>query len=495
MMWSFIYPLSPKIVQSFGKGATEIGILGSVGALGNGVAAPFLGALADRIGRKPVLVTSMIGATIASVLTGFAQNYWFLLAARLVTGITGGTASVAAAYITDVTTDEERPSYLTKYQAANFLGLTLGPVLGGVVNELAGWRAACFVSAGLVGINLILLFFLPESRSKQQEAESAARGQPAREVEEPPRGDLAAPATAASCFSCACRGLGWPVWIIATGSCLQMLGFAAFEALGTLYVQEEFFDGDADEATLFVSIALSVFAIAGLTTNIVLYDHIHKCVGLQGSIVLGGLLGFLGVFGIGFPINQWFFMAEVVILAVGENLMLTSVATILTLVVPDHSTGRALGLVSMMQNFASAVGPFAAGAVYEHLHKRVPWFTVAGLKIICIALVYTIKVPKVASPSPAEGDDTGPAPKPEPDSTTLLHALSRQTRHGFLAPGGEGAVLSGHLGGEGGAARSKQETSSAAPTAAAAVGEASRGGSAAHRQEGTEAEAAAAHAG
>merc|ERR1719291_65570 len=102
---SFVFPLLPKIVEQMGFGATEVGILGSVAAAGEGIAAPFLGSLADRIGRRPVFMLAMAGCAVSSVVIGFAEDYAFLVVARLITGICGGTASVAAAYIADVTTE------------------------------------------------------------------------------------------------------------------------------------------------------------------------------------------------------------------------------------------------------------------------------------------------------------------------------------------------------------------------------------------------------
>jgi len=199
---------------------------------------------------------ALLGSIASSVVIGFADSYYFLLVSRLIGGICGGTGGVAAAYIADVTTPEERPDYMTYFQAAIFLGLSIGPAVGGFINHAAGYRAACFSAAGICALNLLcVVFFVKDSRTAEATAALTESGGVSGTIEEP-----AAPARAPR-LPCA-------AWIIGVASLLNSVGFTAFDALGTLYVQDEFFGGEAGPATLFWSKTISGVGVVGLIVNL-----------------------------------------------------------------------------------------------------------------------------------------------------------------------------------------------------------------------------------
>ncbi len=132
------------------------------------LAAPILGQLSDRYGRRPVLIASLFGTAIGYGLFALAimtRNLPLLFAARILDGITGGNLPVAQAAIADVTTPENRAKNFGLMGAAFGFGFIVGPFLGGVLSDgaLVSWFNATtpFWFAGalaLVNMTLIALF-------------------------------------------------------------------------------------------------------------------------------------------------------------------------------------------------------------------------------------------------------------------------------------------------------------------------------------------------
>lgn len=124
---------------------------------------PVIGGLSDRFGRRPVLLASMAAFSLDYVVMAFAPTLWWLVAARVVAGITGATFPTAYAYIADVTPPEKRGANFGVIGMAFGFGFIIGPALGGFVAQF-GTEVPFLVSAGLAMANFLYgLLVLPES--------------------------------------------------------------------------------------------------------------------------------------------------------------------------------------------------------------------------------------------------------------------------------------------------------------------------------------------
>lgn len=165
LSFSIVLPLLPYIAGRLDASRFEIGLLGAVYPAFQLLAAPILGRLSDRFGRKPILLLSILGTALGFVVLATAQTLPVLFLGRAMDGITGGNISVAQAYIADITKPEERGRALGMIGAAFGLGFILGPVTGGLLSRVS-YTAPAVLGAVLALANLVLVAaFVPESLS------------------------------------------------------------------------------------------------------------------------------------------------------------------------------------------------------------------------------------------------------------------------------------------------------------------------------------------
>lgn len=169
-----VLPVMPDLFARSGQAAdgTMYGLFLSLYALMQFVCAPILGSLSDRLGRKPVLTVSLIGATLNYGVMALLPPLWVLFVVRALAGATSANMSVAMAYVADVSKPETRAERFGQLSAAMGVGFILGPAAGGVLREFGlFWPFA--VAAIAAGLNLLLcLFVLPETRSAEPHDEA-----------------------------------------------------------------------------------------------------------------------------------------------------------------------------------------------------------------------------------------------------------------------------------------------------------------------------------
>src|SRR3954451_18032446 len=153
--FGIVLPILPLYAKQFGASAvTASGLIAAFSAA-QLVFSPIWGRLSDRVGRKPILVLSLAGTAVASLVTGLAPAVWVLFLGRVLDGVSGASVSVAQASVTDIAPPEERARLLGLIGAAFGLGFVMGPAIGGLA-ALGGAHVPFFVAAAIAGVNAVL---------------------------------------------------------------------------------------------------------------------------------------------------------------------------------------------------------------------------------------------------------------------------------------------------------------------------------------------------
>ena len=161
--FGIIIPLLPFYAETFGASPVTIGLLFAAFSLAQLVAAPALGALSDRYGRRPVLIFSLIGTVVSFAMLAVAQSLTMLFAARIIDGLSGGNITIARAYIADVTEPEERAKAFGFLGAAFGLGFIVGPGLAGLFAQFS-YTAPIWAAAAITMLAVAMAWlWLPET--------------------------------------------------------------------------------------------------------------------------------------------------------------------------------------------------------------------------------------------------------------------------------------------------------------------------------------------
>src|SRR5215213_5342467 len=161
--FGIIIPLLPFYAETFGASPLVIGLLFAVFSACQLVAAPALGDLSDRYGRRPVLIFSLAGTVVSFVMMAMAHSIAMLFAARIIDGLSGGNISTARAYVADVTEPSDRARAYGLIGMAFGLGFIFGPALSGVLVKVS-YTAPIWAAAVLTLVATAMAWFwLPET--------------------------------------------------------------------------------------------------------------------------------------------------------------------------------------------------------------------------------------------------------------------------------------------------------------------------------------------
>ena len=168
-----IVPFLPFYAASFHAAPWQIGLVFSAYSMGSFFGEPFWGRLSDRIGRKPLLVSTVFANCLCYGALAFAPNVWAAILIRVVGGMCAGNGSVVQGYIADVTPVQFRAGRMARLGAAYNLGFILGPFVGGMLAKpgagTAGYHLPLLMSSFLCACSAIgIALVVKESRQRRQ---------------------------------------------------------------------------------------------------------------------------------------------------------------------------------------------------------------------------------------------------------------------------------------------------------------------------------------
>ncbi len=349
---TILNPVAPFIVRRFSSAALMVSMITIIYAAGQFVAAPLMGKLGDRYGRRPVLLISILGQGIGYLIFGLGGNLWILFLGRLIGGITGGNLSIATAYIADISKPEKRSKNFTLIGMAWSLGLILGPAAGGFLGQFS-LAAPALIAAGLSLLNALFCFFmLPESLPKVQRRTSPIRANdfnPIISISEMARKP----------------GLGWLLIV----SSLFNLAFNGINSASAVFMIQKF-----NARVLHVSILTMSAGVACAITNFMLVPALVKRFGEKASAI-GSLLG-QGVINLAIfftPIFLPIFLLNM-LTACFSSFTFPTLTTLCTEQVPHREIGLLMGVTTGLGSLMNVFGPLWAGGVYDHVMAGSPYW-------------------------------------------------------------------------------------------------------------------------
>jgi DHA1 family tetracycline resistance protein-like MFS transporter len=391
-----IIPVLPLYAQGeFNGSVIQITLLFSSFFGAQFFAAPWLGKLSDRHGRRPILIASQIGTVFAFILFIFAGKIGgqidnlgmslplsggmiMLFVARILDGITGGNKTTAQAYIIDITPDNKRAEGLGLLQAAYGAGFIFGPAFGGILGNFG--LMVPFIGATIITTITLLLtiFTLKESLPKEERALSS----------EEAKTD---------------NGFTWRKMIKERSLVLILsigfIGSVAFAALPATYA---LFSNDVlladvvhpNRIQLYIGIMLAFNGLVQVITQIAWLRPLVQRFGEKKLLALGIISIFIALFGLSNSTNAIIGTLFLAPWAFGYGVTEPNTQSLITRFRKKSLRGYLLGIYQSARNLGLIIGPIWAGIVYAKVSPQAVY--AVGAAIMLIAFVGALFVQRMS---------------------------------------------------------------------------------------------------
>ena len=385
--FSFCFPFLPFFVGELGvAGKSEQAFWSGVAISAAGVTlalfAPLWGMLADRYGRKAMVVRAMLGGTVLLLLTSTVQTIGQLVACRLLQGALTGTVAASVALVASVTPPRRSGFTLGMMQTAVFLGVCLGPLGGGLVADRYGYRVAFQVGACIVFLGGLLVYFGTHEHFTPPD--------PARDEQ---RG------TFAEIFRTS--GFLAAVMILFSVRFSNSLSSPSFPL-----IVEEILPGTQNLNSITGSIVAAA-ALAGAISAAVLglfgdaWGHARVLI-VCSLVAAGASIAHLLADSVGH------LLAARVLLGLGVAGMIPAANAVIRIITDDRNMGKAFGAATALSMSGFALGPFLGGWTASKFSLRTP-FLITGLGQLAVAVIVILWIkPAHTAPSLDAGDADSP---------------------------------------------------------------------------------------
>ena len=363
--FGIVIPILPYYSKAFGASAFTLGWLMASYSITQFLFAPFWGSLSDRYGRRPILLATIAGGSLAMLLTGMANSLALLFLGRLVAGAFGANISTASAYIADVTKPEDRAKGMGIIGASFGLGFIFGPAIGGILSP-NGYNVPILLAAGLGALNFLITYIQLEEPKIARETRTENRRHLSWSLVK-------------ECFSL--PGTGTPIALFFFGT----TAFTQLEVAFGLFVLSRY-GYDARHA----GFLLAGMGVIGVFIQGGAIGKLAKRFGEMNLLRIGYFSLGLAMLVAGFTLNPKLFIVSLAFIALGNSLVNPSLSSLLSKAAPENRKGAFLGVYQSAGSLARIVGPPISGFFFDHLGPPSPIFC-ASFFMIVIAIYSALR--------------------------------------------------------------------------------------------------------
>ncbi len=361
--FGIVIPILPFYLTEYGANAVTITVLFSVYSLFAFLSAPLLGALSDRIGRRPVLLLSIFSTSLGWIVFASAISIPFLFLGRIIDGIAAGNFSTAQNYLIDIANnnEKERVKNLGIIGATFGIGFVLGPMVGGILSKVS--HAFPFYFAGSMAFlnGIFAFFFLKESNHN-------------RSIEKLKYNPFNRIINAYNTVSLRPLYIKW---------FLFSLSVVIVNSIFALFAQHAFFYDSFQTGILFTIIGLIIAINQTLLLNKFWIKHFtYK--GLEQTMLSFAIIGLL----LAATQNIYLFFFSFLFLGTSQAVYRVVVANSAIQRAEPTMKGEVMGIITSLMIGAMVIIPVTAGALFE---ENISYPFIIGAIFALSALIFSFK--------------------------------------------------------------------------------------------------------
>mmetsp|Transcript_6149 Transcript_6149/g.18403 ORF Transcript_6149/g.18403 Transcript_6149/m.18403 type:complete len:501 (-) Transcript_6149:139-1641(-) len=365
-------PVMPYYAQAFQVSNANIGWLYGLWSFSSTVFAPVLTRMADKIGRRPVLVMSLVGAGVANLIQGLALfcgdwGFKIFLFGRFFSGVWAAVGATCNVYITDVCPEELRPNYIAKLSTVPFIALLFGPGLGGGMSKLGLNVPVCADGAITLFSSCLVAYYLPETPSflRVKAAKSQATGQAKQPDSKTP--------------------VPRSVYLLGFSQFLGGISFSTLLSMMAIFMLSEYnFDG------LRIGFVFMGGSLVMVAVNVWGVAFCKQYFTMAQSIVLGGVANGVGYISFGASSTLPVSLLTLCVAFAGNALRGANTTAYLGSFSDETNRGSIFGISQVFMNTGRMVGPIVATHLSDWYNVGTPFYLAGTLSFTAAAIVLLV---------------------------------------------------------------------------------------------------------
>ena len=361
-----VSPIMPIYAETFGATYIQIGLLSAAWSISRFLFSPPAGRFSDNTGKKRVIQGGLLIYTLVSLLYIFATDYNQLLAFRFIHGIGSAMASpIAMAYAAELAPHGQEGKYMGTMSLAMFLGMGIGPLIGGSLSDMYSLSAPFYVMCALTAVSLIAAtVFLPNERKDST----------VDKVKRPPLVEILKNKVLLACF---------------IYRAVNSMGFSSIMGFLSLYMASSIAEGGLGLTITQAGTVLSVGQISGALMQRPsgsLADKYNK----NHLIILGGIISSVGMGMFVFSSTFWHVMAARLVFALGTALISPALSSIAAIEGRIYGAGITMSALDSALSLGMMVGPLMSGVLADLFNMKPIFWLGSSISLFGIIIYYAL---------------------------------------------------------------------------------------------------------